>query len=114
MSQGRDCLVAKQSLVVMRVSLANTNPTASAKNAKADLRVGFFISSFIFHSMSRLMKHRLFLFDLDDTLLDFRASEQLSFAKTMGRLAWTLGWREFLASTRRSMWIFGGSSRQVR
>ncbi|MGH8855908.1 MAG: YjjG family noncanonical pyrimidine nucleotidase [Telluria sp.] len=29
------------------------------------------------------MKHRLFLFDLDDTLLDFKASEQLSFARTM-------------------------------
>ena len=32
------------------------------------------------------MKHRLFLFDLDDTLLDFRASEQLSFARTMAAL----------------------------
>jgi len=32
------------------------------------------------------MKHRLFLFDLDDTLLDFRASEALSFARTMGAL----------------------------
>ena len=29
------------------------------------------------------MKHRLFLFDLDDTLLDFRASERLSFARTL-------------------------------
>jgi 2-haloacid dehalogenase len=29
------------------------------------------------------MKHRLFLFDLDDTLLDFKASERLSFARTM-------------------------------
>jgi 2-haloacid dehalogenase len=29
------------------------------------------------------MKHRLFLFDLDDTLLDFKASEQLSFDRTM-------------------------------
>ena len=29
------------------------------------------------------MKHRLFLFDLDDTLLDFQASEQLSFLHTM-------------------------------
>jgi 2-haloacid dehalogenase len=29
------------------------------------------------------MKHRLFLFDLDDTLLNFRASERLSFARTM-------------------------------
>jgi 2-haloacid dehalogenase len=32
------------------------------------------------------MKHRLFLFDLDDTLLDFRASEQLSFARTLQAL----------------------------
>jgi 2-haloacid dehalogenase len=32
------------------------------------------------------MKHRLFLFDLDDTLLDFRASEQLSFERTMREL----------------------------
>jgi 2-haloacid dehalogenase len=32
------------------------------------------------------MKHRLFLFDLDDTLLDFKASEQLSFARTLGAL----------------------------
>lgn len=29
------------------------------------------------------MKHSLFLFDLDDTLLDFKASEQLSFVRTM-------------------------------
>lgn len=29
------------------------------------------------------MKHQLFLFDLDDTLLDFRASEHLSFQHTM-------------------------------
>jgi 2-haloacid dehalogenase len=29
------------------------------------------------------MKHTLFLFDLDDTLLDFKASEQLSFDRTM-------------------------------
>ena len=29
------------------------------------------------------MKHKLFLFDLDDTLLDFRASEKLSFVRTM-------------------------------
>lgn len=29
------------------------------------------------------MKHRLFLFDLDDTLLDFKASEKLSFARTL-------------------------------
>lgn len=32
------------------------------------------------------MKHRLFLFDLDDTLLDFKASEQLSFDRTMREL----------------------------
>lgn len=32
------------------------------------------------------MKHRLFLFDLDDTLLDFKASEQRSFDHTMREL----------------------------
>ena len=32
------------------------------------------------------MKHRLFLFDLADTLLDFRASEQASFQRTMAHL----------------------------
>lgn len=32
------------------------------------------------------MKHRLFLFDLDDTLLDFQASERLSFDHTMAGL----------------------------
>ena len=32
------------------------------------------------------MKHRLFLFDLDDTLLDFKASEQLSFDCAMRAL----------------------------
>ncbi|QOL48700.1 YjjG family noncanonical pyrimidine nucleotidase [Massilia litorea] len=32
------------------------------------------------------MKHRLFLFDLDDTLLDFKASERLSFERTMREL----------------------------
>lgn len=32
------------------------------------------------------MKHRLFLFDLDDTLLDFRASEQRSFMRAMAQL----------------------------
>jgi 2-haloacid dehalogenase len=32
------------------------------------------------------MKHKLFLFDLDDTLLDFRASEQLSFRRTLAQL----------------------------
>ena len=37
----------------------------------------------------RTMKHRLFLFDLDDTLLDFKASEHLSFARTLGALGFT-------------------------
>jgi len=32
------------------------------------------------------LKHTLFLFDLDDTLLDFKASEQLSFVRTMQAL----------------------------
>lgn len=32
------------------------------------------------------MRHRLFLFDLDDTLLDFKASEQLSFTRTLQQL----------------------------
>jgi 2-haloacid dehalogenase len=32
------------------------------------------------------VKHRLFLFDLDDTLLDFKASERLSFMRTMRAL----------------------------
>jgi 2-haloacid dehalogenase len=32
------------------------------------------------------MTHKLFLFDLDDTLLDFKASEQLSFARTLQTL----------------------------
>ena len=32
------------------------------------------------------MKYRLFLFDLDDTLLDFKASEKLSFVRTMREL----------------------------
>jgi 2-haloacid dehalogenase len=32
------------------------------------------------------VKHRLFLFDLDDTLLDFKASERLSFVRTMCEL----------------------------
>jgi len=31
------------------------------------------------------MKHTLFLFDLDDTLLDFKASEQRSFARTLAQ-----------------------------
>ncbi|WP_305821931.1 YjjG family noncanonical pyrimidine nucleotidase [Massilia brevitalea] len=34
------------------------------------------------------MRHQLFLFDLDDTLLDFRASEQLSFVQTMSALGY--------------------------
>lgn len=37
-------------------------------------------------SATDLMKHSLFLFDLDDTLLDFKASEQLSFVRTMHAL----------------------------
>jgi 2-haloacid dehalogenase len=32
------------------------------------------------------MKHTLFLFDLDDTLLDFKASEKLSFVRTLASL----------------------------
>lgn len=32
------------------------------------------------------MKHTLFLFDLDDTLFDFKASENLSFVRTMQQL----------------------------
>jgi 2-haloacid dehalogenase len=35
------------------------------------------------------MKHTLFLFDLDDTLLDFKASEKLSFARTLQALGVT-------------------------
>jgi 2-haloacid dehalogenase len=35
------------------------------------------------------MRHLLFLFDLDDTLLDFKASEQASFALAMGSLGLT-------------------------
>lgn len=40
------------------------------------------------------MKHTLFLFDLDDTLLDFKASEQLSFVRTLE----ALGMREDIDS----------------
>jgi 2-haloacid dehalogenase len=40
------------------------------------------------------MKHTLFLFDLDDTLLDFKASEQLSFVRTLE----ALGLREGIAA----------------
>ena len=35
------------------------------------------------------MKHRLFLFDLDDTLLDFKASEHLSFVRTLEALGFS-------------------------
>lgn len=35
------------------------------------------------------MKHQLFLFDLDDTLLDFRASERLAFTRTLAELGMT-------------------------
>ena len=34
------------------------------------------------------MKHSLFLFDLDDTLLDFRASEKLSFERVLRELGY--------------------------
>ncbi|WP_028102867.1 YjjG family noncanonical pyrimidine nucleotidase [Pseudoduganella violaceinigra] len=37
------------------------------------------------------MKHSLFLFDLDDTLLDFRASEQLSFERVLRELGFQAG-----------------------
>lgn len=37
------------------------------------------------------MKHALFLFDLDDTLLDFRASEKLSFERTLRGLGYDGG-----------------------
>lgn len=36
--------------------------------------------------MLRRMKYQLFLFDLDDTLLDFRASERLAFMRTLAEL----------------------------
>jgi 2-haloacid dehalogenase len=35
------------------------------------------------------MKHSLFLFDLDDTLLDFRASEKLSFERVLRELGFS-------------------------
>jgi 2-haloacid dehalogenase len=38
------------------------------------------------HHRMDAVKHTLFLFDLDDTLLDFKASEQLSFVRTMREL----------------------------
>jgi 2-haloacid dehalogenase len=37
------------------------------------------------------MKHTLFLFDLDDTLLDFKASEGLSFERTLRDMGFTTG-----------------------
>lgn len=37
------------------------------------------------------MKHSLFLFDLDDTLLDFKASERLSFDRTLRDMGLTQG-----------------------
>lgn len=40
----------------------------------------------VMHEEMDAVRHTLFLFDLDDTLLDFRASEQLSFARTMRAL----------------------------
>ena len=40
------------------------------------------------HHGTAAVKHRLFLFDLDDTLLDFKASEQLSFARTLRALGY--------------------------
>jgi 2-haloacid dehalogenase len=44
------------------------------------------------------MKHRLFLFDLDDTLLDFKASEALSFARTLEALGVREGVADLFAS----------------
>lgn len=35
------------------------------------------------------MKHKLFLFDLDDTLLDYQASERFSFAQAMRQIGFT-------------------------
>jgi 2-haloacid dehalogenase len=43
------------------------------------------------------MKHTLFLFDLDDTLLDFKASEKLSFARTVQALGVGAGIDELFA-----------------
>lgn len=42
--------------------------------------------SLALHAGADAMKHRLFLFDLDDTLLDFKASEQSSFDAAMREL----------------------------
>ena len=44
------------------------------------------------------MAYDLFLFDLDDTLLDFKASEKLSFARTMQELGITDGLDALYAS----------------
>jgi 2-haloacid dehalogenase len=38
------------------------------------------------YRLAGAMKYKLFLFDLDDTLLDFKASERLSFTRTMREL----------------------------
>lgn len=40
----------------------------------------------IHHPPGKAMNYKLFLFDLDDTLLDFKASEHLSFTRTMRAL----------------------------
>ncbi len=44
------------------------------------------------------MKHRLFLFDLDDTLLDFKASERRSFNRTLQQLGVHQGLDELFAT----------------
>ncbi len=48
------------------------------------------LAFFLFRERRRVtlprMKHSLFLFDLDDTLLDFRASEKLSFERVLREL----------------------------
>lgn len=44
------------------------------------------------------MKHRLFLFDLDDTLLDFKASERRSFGRTMQQLGVQAGADDLFAT----------------
>jgi 2-haloacid dehalogenase len=44
------------------------------------------VHPFATHGGAGAMKHKLFLFDLDDTLLDFKASEHLSFGVTMREL----------------------------
>lgn len=47
------------------------------------------------------MKYRLFLFDLDDTLLDFKASERLSLAHVLGDLGLEAGLDRFHADYQR-------------